>query len=332
MTVLVTGGAGYIGSHMVWALLDEDEDVVVIDDYTTGFPWALPKEVKTYNGDVGDSKLLEAILKQHDIEAIFHFAGSTVVPESVVDPLKYYYNNTAKSRTLIERSARAGVEYFIFSSTAAVYGTPEDLSLVKEDRALAPESPYGYSKLMTEVMLKHAAEAHGFTFTILRYFNVAGADSKQRTGQSTRNATHLIKSACATALGIRPSIEVFGTDYDTRDGTCIRDYIHVSDLVNAHLLALKRMRNGAKSLTANCGYGTGFSVLEVLEAVRKANGDKPFSTKYSPRRAGDPVMVVADPSLAKRELRWTPAYNDLDFIVRSALNWELHLSKKNINK
>ncbi len=329
MSVLVTGGAGYIGSHMVWSLIDEGEDVVVIDNYTTGFKWALPREVQTYEGDVGDADLLQKVFRENEIEAIFHFAGSAIVPESVINPLMYYQNNTVKSRTLIESAVQAGVSYFVFSSTAAVYGTPSDLSLVKEGRPLNPESPYGHSKLMTEIMLKHASEAHGFSYTALRYFNVAGADPKGRTGQSTKSATHLIKSACATALRIKPSIEVFGTDYDTSDGTCVRDYIHVSDLVNAHILSLRRMRDGGKSLTANCGYGLGFSVLQVLDAVKKANDDEPLSIIYGPRRPGDPIVVVADPTLAKHELKWTPMYDDLNVIVESALNWERHLLQKN---
>lgn len=314
---------------MVWALLDEGEDVIVVDNYTTGFRWVLPTEVKSYEGDVGDRDFLKEIFENNDIEAVCHFAGSTVVPESVENPLKYYNNNTVKSQVLLESSAQAGVPYFIFSSTAAVYGTSSDHSLVRESSSLNPESPYGRSKLMTEMMLRDAADAYGFTYSILRYFNVAGADPKGRTGQSTLKATHLIKSACAAALGLRDSIEVFGTDYDTFDGTCIRDYIHVSDLVNAHILALKRMRSKGSSLTANCGYGKGFSVLEVLEAVKKANSGRNLSVRYGPRRLGDPVVVVADASLAKSELQWVPRYDDLNLIVESALHWERHLALVN---
>ncbi|MBN7805990.1 UDP-glucose 4-epimerase GalE [Agrobacterium rosae] len=329
MSIVVTGGAGYIGSHMVWALLDEGEDVIVVDNFATGFRWALPSEVKLCEGDIGDGKFLQRVFSENKIEAIFHFAGSAIVPESVTNPLKYYDNNTGKSRNLIELSIRSGIKYFIFSSTAAVYGTPDDLSSVSEDRVLRPESPYGHSKLMTELMLRHAADAHDLTYTILRYFNVAGADPKGRAGQSTMNATHLIKSACATALGLRPVIEIYGTDYETFDGTCIRDYIHVTDLVHAHLLSLKRMRSGGGSLIANCGYGQGYSVLEVIRAVEAANDGIRLPVTYATRRAGDAMMVVANPSLAKRELEWEPRYADLNDIVQSALSWERSLLKKN---
>lgn len=328
MAVLVTGGGGYIGSHMVWALLDAGEEVVVIDRLSTGFRWAIAPEARFYEGDIADTALMQQIFADNDIDSIIHFAGSIVVPESVADPLGYYENNTVKSRSLIASAVEAGIPYFVFSSTAAVYGTPDVLEPVTESVNLKPESPYGSSKLMTEIMLRDTANAHAFTYTALRYFNVAGADPKGRSGQSTDAATHLIKVACATALGKRQSMSVFGTDYPTPDGTCVRDYIHVWDLVQAHLKALQRMRAGGGSLAANCGYGHGFSVLEVLDAVRKVHGAD-FPVTISERRAGDPAMIVANPALAKQELGWVPQYDDLNGIIRSALDWELHLMRKN---
>ena len=328
MAVLVTGGGGYIGSHMVWALLDAGEQVVVIDRLSTGFRWAIAPEARFYEGDIADAALMRQIFAESDIDSIIHFAGSIVVPESVADPLGYYENNTVKSRSLIASAVEAGIPYFVFSSTAAVYGTPDVLEPVTESVNLKPESPYGSSKLMTEIMLRDTAAAHAFTYTALRYFNVAGADPKGRSGQSSELATHLIKVACATALGKRSSMSVFGTDYPTPDGTCVRDYIHVWDLVQAHLKALQRMRAGGGSLAANCGYGHGFSVLEVLDAVRKVHGAD-FAVTFSERRAGDPAMIVANPALAKQELGWVPQYDDLNGIIRSALDWELHLMRKN---
>lgn len=328
MAVLVTGGGGYIGSHMVWALLDAGEEVVVIDRLSTGFRWAIAPEARFYQGDIADAALMRQIFADNDIDSIIHFAGSIVVPESVADPLGYYENNTVKSRSLIASAVEAGIPYFVFSSTAAVYGTPDVLEPVTESVNLKPESPYGSSKLMTEIMLRDTAAAHAFTYTALRYFNVAGADPKGRSGQSSELATHLIKVACATALGKRQSMSVFGTDYPTPDGTCVRDYIHVWDLVQAHLKALQRMRAGGSSLAANCGYGHGFSVLEVLDAVRKVHGTD-FAVTFSERRAGDPAMIVANPALAKQELGWVPQYDDLNGIIRSALDWELHLMRKN---
>ncbi|WP_426229225.1 UDP-glucose 4-epimerase GalE [Pararhizobium sp. DWP3-4] len=328
MAVLVTGGGGYIGSHMVWALLDAGEQVVVIDRLSTGFRWAIAPEARFYEGDIADTALMQQIFADNDIDSIIHFAGSIVVPESVADPLGYYENNTVKSRSLIASAVEAGIPYFVFSSTAAVYGTPDVLEPVTESVNLKPESPYGSSKLMTEIMLRDTAAAHAFTYTALRYFNVAGADPKGRSGQSSALATHLIKVACATALGKRQSMSVFGTDYPTPDGTCVRDYIHVWDLVQAHLKALQRMRAGGGSLAANCGYGHGFSVLEVLDAVRHVHGED-FPVTFSERRAGDPAMIVANPALAKQELGWVPQYDDLNGIIRSALDWELHLMRKN---
>lgn len=328
MAVLVTGGAGYIGSHMVWALIDQGEDVVVIDRLSTGFRWALAPEAKLYEGDIADRVLLAEIFKIHAIDAIIHFAGSVVVPDSVRDPLTYYENNTVKSQALISAAVGAGVPHFVFSSTAAVYGTPREAAPVLEDAPLNPESPYGASKLMTEIMLRDTAAAHDFTYTALRYFNVAGADPRGRTGQSTAGATHLIKVACETALGRRPKLQIFGTDYPTPDGTCVRDYIHVSDLTDAHLKALQRLRAGGTSLTANCGYGRGFSVRDVIDCVRRVSG-REFTVETVARRPGDAAFVVADASVARHELGWQPAHDDLDFIIRTALDWEDHLGRRN---
>ncbi|PYE35919.1 UDP-galactose 4-epimerase [Rhizobium sp. PP-F2F-G38] len=328
MAVLVTGGGGYIGSHMVWALLEAGEEVVVIDRLSTGFRWAIAPEARMYEGDIADAALLSRIFAENAIDAVIHFAGSIVVPDSVSDPLGYYENNTVKSRALIASVVEAGIPHFVFSSTAAVYGTPEVLEPVSETVQLRPESPYGSSKLMTEIMLRDAAAAHDLTYTVLRYFNVAGADPKGRSGQSSKTSTHLIKIACAVALGKRPSMSVFGTDYPTPDGTCVRDYIHVWDLVQAHLKALQRMRAGGGSLVANCGYGHGFSVLEVLDTVKRVNGSD-LTVDFAPRRAGDPAMIVANPALAMKELGWVPEYDDLDVIVRHALEWEDRLSRRN---
>lgn len=327
MTVLVTGGAGYIGSHMVWELLDAGEQVVVLDRLSTGFDWAVAPEASLVVGDVADRDLVARIIRDHGVDAIIHFAGSIVVPESVADPLAYYENNTCKTRTLIETAVKAGVGNFIFSSTAAVYGGA-GMEPVREDARLAPESPYGLSKLMSEWMLRDAAAAYGLRYTALRYFNVAGADPRGRTGQSTPGATHLIKVACETALGKRPFMQVFGTDYETPDGTCVRDYIHVSDLVAAHRLALLRLRAGGDSMVANCGYSHGYSVLEVIEAVRRAFGHD-FDVRTSARRPGDAAAIVANSDLARRELGWTPDRDDLDLIVQDALNWERILTGKN---
>ncbi|HEV7417746.1 UDP-glucose 4-epimerase GalE [Tianweitania sediminis] len=327
MAVLVTGGAGYIGSHMVWELLDSGENVVVLDRLSTGFEWAVAPEAKLVEGDIADQPLVEALLQEHEVDAIIHFAGSIVVPESVADPLGYYENNTCKSRALIESAVRAKVPHFIFSSTAAVYGGAGAEPVV-EDAPKQPESPYGLSKLMTEWMLRDAAAAHPFAYTALRYFNVAGADPQARTGQSTPGATHLIKVASETALGKRPKMAVFGTDYETADGTCVRDYIHVSDLVAAHRLALARLRNGGGSLVANCGYGHGYSVLDVIDSVKRVSGVD-FTVEMAPRRPGDAAAVVADAGVARQSLQWVPRYDDLDRIVEHALAWEASLSKRN---
>lgn len=327
MAVLVTGGAGYIGSHMVWALLDNGEEAIVLDRLSTGFRWAIAPEARLYEGDVADRALLEKILRNHEIDSIIHFAGSVVVPDSVVDPLNYYENNTVKSHALIAAAVEAGIHHLVFSSTAAVYGTPEDNQPVTEGAQLRPESPYGSSKLMTEIMLRDIAASTELTYTALRYFNVAGSDPQGRTGQSTAGATHLIKVACEAALGKRSHLSVYGTDYSTADGTCIRDYIHVSDLTAAHLCALRRMRNGGGSIVANCGYGRGFSVLEVVECVKRISG-KNFPVEFVERRPGDAELIVANSSVALNELCWKPQYDDLDFIVKTALQWEAILGER----
>ncbi len=328
MAVLVTGGAGYIGSHMVCALVDRAEEVVVLDNLSTGFAWAVSPGAELIEGDIGDIDLVCRIAGEHNIDAVIHFAGSIVVPESVTDPLGYYLNNTVKSRALMEACVKSGIPHFIFSSTAAVYGNPKVIP-VFESNEQAPISPYGSSKLMTEWMLRDAAAAHdGFDYVALRYFNVAGADPKGRTGQSTPQATHLIKVACQTALGQRDHMQVFGRDYDTPDGTCIRDYIHVSDLVVAHVDALAYLRGGGKSDVFNCGYGTGYSVLDVIGAVERAFG-APFKVIDAPRRAGDPPAIVAGAERVRSVLGWMPRHDDLNGIVQSALDWERHLERRN---
>ena len=325
MSILVTGGAGYIGSHMVYELVDAGEKVVVLDNLTTGFHWAIPGEARLVVGDIGDESLVQELVAKHDIQSIIHFAGSIVVPESVSDPLGYYLNNTVKSRALIAAAVASGVKQFIFSSTAAVYGAPRVVPVVETTR-LEPMSPYGSSKLMTEVMLRDTSIAHDFNYVALRYFNVAGADPRGRTGQSTKGATHLIKVACETALGKRQAMDVFGTDYATRDGTCIRDYIHVKDLARAHVAALGHLRSGGKSDVFNCGYSRGFTVLEVIDAVKRTSG-RDFDVRYSPRRPGDPPEIVADSAKIRNALGWTPQYDDLDGIVRHALDWEDRLTR-----
>src|SRR3954449_9110415 len=327
MAVLVTGGAGYIGSHMVLALLDANEEVVVLDNLSTGFDWALPPEATLVVGDMGDQDLVLDTLRRHHVEAIAHFAAKIVVPDSVADPLGYYLNNTVKSRALIESAVKGGVKQFIFSSTAAFYGEPSVVP-VPEDLPLAPINPYGPSKLMTEWMLQDAARAHDLRYVALRYFNVAGADPRGRSGQSTPNATHLIKVAAQTALGDRSHIEVFGTDYPTPEGSCLRDYIQVSDLVDAHLVALNHLRGGGESLTLNCGYGRGYSVLEVIDVVKKVSGVD-FPVRISPRRPGDPAQIVAKADRIREELGWRPRHDDLDGIVHQALAWERALKTRN---
>jgi UDP-glucose 4-epimerase len=324
MTILVTGGAGYIGSHMVHALVDAGERVVVLDNLSTGFEWALPRGAPLIIGDTGDQVRLAALIAEHGVDSVIHFAASIVVPDSVADPLGYYRNNTANSRSLIEAAIKGGVRHFVFSSTASVYGNPARVP-VREDDAMAPMSPYGSSKLMTEIMLRDASAAHGLRHVILRYFNVAGADPLGRTGQSTKGATHLIKVAAETALGQRPAMQVFGTDYPTPDGTCIRDYIHVSDLVRAHSDALAYLRRGGDSTTLNCGYGRGFSVLEVIDSVKQVSGVD-FKVEFAGRRAGDPARIVAASDRARALLHWQPHFDDLRTIVTHALAWERKLS------
>ena len=324
--VLVTGGAGYIGSHAVLALRDAGSPVAVIDNLSTGFAFAVPDDVPLYEGDIADAVLLEQIFLEQGTKAIMHFAGSVVVPESVEDPLKYYDNNTVKSRALMEAAVRGGIEHFIFSSTAATYGTPE-VSPVTEDSPKQPINPYGWSKLMTEQMLADASAAHGFNYCALRYFNVAGADPQARTGQSTAGATHLIKVACEAATGKRDSVAVFGTDFGTQDGTGVRDYIHVSDLAAAHVLALEALiARPDQSMTMNCGYGRGFSVLEVLDAVDRVTNAK-IVRHMEPRRAGDPGELVSDPSRIRATLPWEPKHADLDEIIGHAVQWERKLAE-----
>jgi UDP-glucose 4-epimerase len=326
MTVLVTGGAGYIGSQMVRELADAGESVVVLDNLSTGHRWAIADSVPLVIGETGDQPLVTKLILEHEIEAIIHFAASIVVPDSVRDPLSYYRNNTANSRSLIECAIKNGVGKFIFSSTAAVYGNPSS-SPIAEAAPTLPISPYGWSKLMTEIMLRDASAAHGLTHAILRYFNVAGADPDCRTGQSSPNATHLIKVAAETALGLRPKLEVFGTDYPTPDGTCIRDYIHVADLARAHSDALRHIRSGGTSLTLNCGYGHGFSVLDVIETVKRVSGVD-FDVEYAPRRPGDPAQLVASSEKARATLGWKPRFDDLSTIVSHALAWEKALKTR----
>jgi UDP-glucose 4-epimerase len=326
MTVLVTGGAGYIGSHMVQALVDTGERVVVLDNLATGFDWAVAAGAVLVIGDTGDQPRVAALIAEHRVDAVIHFAASIVVPDSVRDPLGFYRNNTVNSRALMETAITSGVRHFIFSSTAAVYGNPERVPVGEDDPAV-PMSPYGSSKLMTEIMLRDASAAHGLHHVILRYFNVAGADPLGRIGQSTRGATHLIKVAAETALGLRPKIDVFGTDFPTPDGTCIRDYIHVSDLVRAHAEALAYLRGGGASLTLNCGYGRGFSVLDVIKTVKRVSGVD-FKVEFADPRPGDPARIVAASDRIRSLLRWEPHFDDLDAIVAHALAWERKLSAR----
>ena len=326
-TVLVTGGAGYIGSHAVLALVDAGWNVVVIDNLTTGFEWAVPNEAVFAKGDIADQELVGRLIRDHGIGAIIHFAGSIVVPESVENPLKYYENNTVKSRSLIESAVRGGVKHFIFSSTAATYGIPEQVPIRESARTL-PINPYGWSKLMTERMLADVAFAHPLNFCALRYFNVAGADPRGRSGQSTAGATHLIKVAVEAATGKRGHVSVYGTDYDTPDGTGVRDYIHVSDLAAAHVHALEKLiEEPEQNHIMNCGYGRGFSVLEVLDAVDRVTNMK-IERRLEARRAGDPGALVADNGKILETLPWRPQLDDLDTIVAHALAWERHLAER----
>lgn len=325
--MLVTGGAGYIGSHAVLALLDAGWRVVVIDNLVTGFRWAVPEQAAFAEGDIADSALVGRLIAEHGIGAIIHFAGSVVVPESVENPLKYYNNNTAKTRSLLESAVAGGVRHFIFSSTAATYGVPES-SPVSESAPTRPINPYGMSKLMTEAMLADVARAHPMNYCALRYFNVAGADPAGRSGQSTAGATHLIKVAVEAATGRRSHVSVYGTDYATPDGTGVRDYIHVSDLAAAHVDALETLiASPNESHIFNCGYGRGFSVLEVLDAVDRATNMR-IERRMETRRAGDPDALVADNRAILERLPWRPKRNDLDTIVADALAWERVLGQR----
>jgi len=326
MTVLVTGGAGYIGSHFVYALTEAGESVVVIDNLSTGFANFVPGGVPLITGDAGDEGLVESTIKDYDVESIVHFAGSVVVPDSMRDPLGYYRNNTMTTRSLLNAAVKSGVSRFIFSSTAAVYGNP-DLVPVPESAPTRPLSPYGSSKLMTEIMLHDVAAAHGMSYAVLRYFNVAGADPHTRIGLATVGATHLLKIAVEAATGQRAKMDVFGTDYPTADGSCIRDFIHVSDLAQAHGAALSYLRNGGRSVTLNCGYGRGYSVLETIEAVRRVSG-RNFAIQYAPRRPGDIMTMVADTARMRATLDFTPQYEDLEIIATHALAWEEKLLRQ----
>lgn len=329
MKVLVTGGAGYIGSHAVLALIDSGHHPVVIDNLMTGFRWAVPGDVPFYEGNIADSSLLARIIETEAIEAVMHFAGSVVVPESVANPLKYYANNTANTRALIESLVEHGVRHMIFSSTAATYGIPES-SPVREDMPTLPINPYGTSKLMTEFMLRDVAAAHDLNYCALRYFNVAGADPQGRSGQSTVGATHLIKIAVEAALGKRESISVFGTDYATDDGTGVRDYIHVADLAAAHVIALEALvADPSTSHTLNCGYGHGYSVMQVLDAVDRVTNNK-LVRNMEGRRAGDPDSLISDNRAIIDRFGWQPKYDDLDLIVKHALAWERQLGERQV--
>jgi UDP-glucose 4-epimerase len=323
MSVLVTGGAGYIGGHMALGLVDAGEKIVVVDNLSTGFAWAVPANATLAVGDFGDSELIARTIDEHEVESIAHFAAKIIVPESVADPLGYYLNNTAKARNLIECAVKKGVRNFIFSSTAAVYGET-GAEPVAETAVLNPMSPYGRSKLMVEWMLADAGRAHDLRHVVLRYFNVAGADPQGRLGQSTPQATHLIKRAVQTALGRHAGMDIFGQDYPTPDGTCLRDYIQVTDLIDAHMAALAYLRGGGASLTCNCGYGRGYSVKEVIEVVKRVSGVD-FKVNVGGRRAGDPAAIVAQADLIRRELGWRPRRDNLDEIVRQALDWERRL-------
>ncbi|MCW8875312.1 MAG: UDP-glucose 4-epimerase GalE [Gammaproteobacteria bacterium] len=323
-TILVTGGAGYIGSHVVQQLSARGERLVVLDNLSTGFADAV-QGAELIVGDTGDAATVDKLLADHEVDAVIHFAAKTIVPESVADPLKYYGNNTCCTRNLLDCCQRAGVKHFIFSSTAAVYGIPAGDSC-SEDSPLAPINPYGTSKLMSEWMLRDLSAASDLRHVILRYFNVAGCDPDGRIGQSTVKATLLIKVAAETAVGSRERISIFGTDYPTPDGTGVRDYIHVSDLADAHIKALDYLRDGGESRILNCGYGHGFSVREVLDAVQRVHG-APIDIREEPRRAGDPPALIAVADRVREVLGWTPRHDDLDFIVKTSLEWEKRLAR-----
>jgi UDP-glucose 4-epimerase len=326
MAVLVTGGAGYIGSHTVLALVDTGERVVVLDNLSTGRRESVHPSARLVVGDAGDSALVTRIAAEYDIQDIIHFAAKLIVPESVSDPLGYYLGNTVKTRSLLAAAVRSGIARFVFSSTAAVYGMPRE-NPVSEDSPTNPISPYGASKLMSEWMLRDTSAAHGLGYVTLRYFNVAGADPMLRSGQASPLSTHLIKVASEAAIGQRARLDVFGDDYPTPDGTCVRDYIHVTDLALAHVEALRHLRDGGENLTLNCGYGRGYSVFEVIEAVKRASGAD-FPVRVGARRPGDPAAIVARADRIRQTLDWQPQYDDLATIVRHALAWERKISAK----
>ena len=326
MSVLVTGGAGYIGGHMALALADAGEKTVIVDNLSTGFAWAVPATATLVVGDVGDSELIARLIDEHEVDSIAHFAAKIIVPNFVADPLGYYLNNTCKARNLIESAVKNGVRHFIFSSTAAVYGETTS-EPVPETAVLDPMSPYGRSKLAVEWMLADAGRAHDLRSVVLRYFNVAGADPQGRLGQSTPNATHLIKRAVQTALGRHAALDIYGEDYPTPDGTCVRDYIQVTDLIDAHMAALAYLRGGRPSLVCNCGYGRGYSVRQVVEVVKRVSGVD-FKVNSAGRRAGDPATIVAKADLIRRELGWRPKRDNLETIVKQALDWERRLHNR----
>jgi len=328
MTVLVTGGAGYIGGHMVLSLMDAGEDIIVLDNLSTGYKWAVPEGIELVVGDFGDAELVSQLIATRRIDAIAHFAAKIVVPESLTDPLGYYLNNSSNARTLIECAVKGGVRHFIFSSTAAVYGETSN-EPVTETTPLNPISPYGRSKLMVEWMLEDSARAYDFRYVALRYFNVAGADPQGRLGQTSKIATHLIKVGAQTALGQKPAMTIYGDDYPTRDGTCERDYIQVTDLAEAHIEALAYLRGGGASTVCNCGYGHGATVREVIDVVKKVSGVD-FKVEIGPRRAGDPAIIVARADRAREILGWRPKRDNLEDIVAQALDWERRLHNKGL--
>ncbi|MCO5131045.1 MAG: UDP-glucose 4-epimerase GalE [Xanthobacteraceae bacterium] len=325
MTVLVTGGAGYIGSHTVLALVEAGESVAVVDNLSTGFSAALPEGVPLYIGDAGDENLIAGVIANHGIEAIIHFAGSIVTPNSMRDPLGYYRNNTMTTRNLLAAATKGNVRRFIFPSSAAVYGNPDQVP-VREDAPTRPLSPYGASKLMSEIMIHDLAAVHDFQFVVLRCFNAAGADPLARVGLATPGAAPLLKIAVEAATGQRAKVDIYGTDHPTPDGSCIRDFVHVSDLAQAHRAALAYLRRGGVPTTVNCGCGRGYSVLEAVEAVRRAAGHN-FAVQYAPRRPGDITAMIADTRHIRATLDWTPQYDDLPTMAAHALAWEARLAQ-----
>lgn len=326
MSVLVTGGAGYIGAHMLLALKDAGEKAVALDDLSAGAEWLTPRGVPFVKADVGDWETLRRVFKEHGVKEVIHFAGSINVPESIKRPLDYYANNTGATLALLTACVEGGIKRFIFSSTAAVYGTPERVP-ISEQAPIVSITPYGASMAMSERILQDAAAAHDLSYVTLRYFNVAGADPKVRAGEIGK-PTHLIKAAAQIAVGTRQEkLQVYGGDYPTPDGSAIRDYVHVSDLAEAHLKALERLRNKGDSVTLNCGYGRGYSVYEVIEAFKRVTGG-PFPHEVAPRRAGDPPQLIADNAAIRTVLDWRPRYDDIDFIVETAIDWERQLAQK----